>query len=149
MNVRKSTRAPLIWFGLTFLLLFSWFALSAFAKIPRAFCPDQGNPEWNRPGDFDPLGRRLRTTTVPVTNGVALTTGSSTMGLVQDGFGNVVGRASHGVMSWNGARWSLFGPAEGYPGLSLGVGPADERAPGVARPVAGRDGALLLGCAPL
>jgi RHS repeat-associated protein len=51
-----------------------------------------------------------------------LTTGSSTVGVVQDGFGNVLGSAKDGSVTWNSARVGLYGPAEGYPGLSVSSG---------------------------
>ena len=48
---------------------------------------------------------------------------STIVEIVQDGFGNVLGRASSGAVTWNAARSSLYGPVEGYPALSLSVGP--------------------------
>ena len=148
----------------------------AFGHLVKVSERDTNTNGFNWQADLDPLGRRLRTTTVPVTNGEALaaqprtlvhfydpavefleigvaingvvtwknygpdldgryggqqglggleslTTGNSIVGIVQDCFGNVLGRANNGVMTWNTARSSLFGPADGYPGLSLSVGP--------------------------
>ncbi|MBP7826889.1 MAG: hypothetical protein KA236_10105 [Verrucomicrobia bacterium] len=147
----------------------------AFGRLVKVRERDANTNGFNWQADFDPLGRRLRTTTVPVTNGVALSaqprtlvhsydpavefleigvavngvttwknygpdldgryggqmglggleslaTGSTIVGIVQDGFGNVLGRSS-GTVTWNAARSSLYGPVEGYPALSLSVGP--------------------------
>ncbi len=148
----------------------------AFGRLVKQTERDVSNNGYNWQTDFDPLGRRLRTVTLPVTNNVAinsqqrtlnhfydpqveflevglsvngtttwktygpdldgayggqqglggletLTTGSETVGVVQDGFGNVLGSAKNGSVTWNAARLGLYGPAEGYPGLSLSAGP--------------------------
>ncbi len=148
----------------------------AFGRLVKQTERDVSNNGYNWQTDFDPLGRRLRTVTLPVTNNVAinsqqrtlnhfydpqveflevglsvngtttwktygpdldgvyggqqglgglesLTTGSTTVGVIQDGFGNVVGSAKNGSVTWNTARVGLYGPAEGYPGRSISVAP--------------------------
>ena len=44
--------------------------------------------------------------------------------VVQDVFGNVLASISNGVVSWNGTRFSSYGPVPGYesPALSVSVG---------------------------
>jgi len=46
---------------------------------------------------------------------------SSTAGIISDGFGNVLAGVTNGTVTWNSARMSLYGPADGYapPRLSL------------------------------
>ena len=49
---------------------------------------------------------------------------SAATSVVQDYFGNVIGTIASGVVSWNPARFSSYGPVPGYqsPSLSLDVG---------------------------
>jgi YD repeat-containing protein len=46
----------------------------------------------------------------------------TTAGVISDGFGNVLAGITNGLVTWNAARLSLYGPADGYtpPRLSLG-----------------------------
>ena len=149
------------------------FTWDAFGRLVKASERDSQSSGYNWQADFDPLGRRIRTTTVNVTNNVvitsqptaiihyydpqvefleigvtvngglttwknygpdldggygsqqglggleSLTTGYSSVGLIQDGFGNVLASVTNGTVSWNAARMNGYGPQAGYPALSL------------------------------
>lgn len=149
------------------------FTWDAFGRLVKASERDSQSSGYNWQADFDPLGRRIRTTTVNVTNNVvissqptaiihfydpqvefleigvtvngglttwknygpdldgiygsqqglggleSLTTGYSSVGLIQDGFGNVLASVTNGTVSWNAARINGYGPVAGYPALSL------------------------------
>ena len=151
----------------------TWDAFGRLAKVAER---DAVNSGYNWQADFDPLGRRVRTVTVPVTNNAnlnsqqrtlnhvydpkvefleisvtlngtatlktygpdldgtyggqqglggleSLSTGNVTVGAIHDAFGNVLGAVTNGTMKWNAARVSLYGPAEGYPAISLSTAP--------------------------
>ena len=53
----------------------------------------------------------------------SLTTGLSSVGLLQDGFGNVLGSVTNMAVTWNAARVNGYGPVAGYPALSLESAP--------------------------
>jgi len=148
----------------------------AFGRLVKQTERDAGNNGYNWQADFDPLGRRLRTVTVPVTNNLAitaqqhllvhfydpqveflevglsvngkttwktygpdldgayggeqglgglesLTTDMNSVGVIQDGFGNVLGSVANGLPTWNASRVNLYGPVDGYAALSLSTGP--------------------------
>ena len=149
------------------------FIWDAFGRLVKTSERDSQSSGFNWQADFDPLGRRIRTTTVNVTNNVvmssqptaiihnydpqvefleigvtvnnglttwknygpdldggygsqqglggleSLTTGYSSVGLIQDGFGNVLASVTNGTVSWNAARVNGYGSVAGYPALAL------------------------------
>jgi RHS repeat-associated protein len=167
-----------IWFGAdgqtNRIQTLTWDAFNRLVKVSER---DNQNSGYNWQADFDPLGRRIRTTTVNVTNNVvmnsqptaivhfydpqvefleigvnvngglttwknygpdldgvygsqqglggleSLTTGLSSVGLLQDGFGNVLGSVTNMAVTWNAARVNGYGPVAGYPALSLESAP--------------------------
>jgi RHS repeat-associated protein len=149
----------------------------AFNRLTQVSERDSFNNGYNWQADFDPLGRRIRTTTVNVSNNIvmssqpttivhyydpqvefleigvtmngglttwknygpdlngvygseqglggleSLTTGYTTVGLIQDGFGNVMGSVTNLSVAWNAARVDNYGAVDGYPALSFETAP--------------------------